>query len=138
MKIEARKFKEFLSDKGTTWNFHPPASSHMGGMWERGIKTVKDVLYSMRKGTVLTEFQLRTIFTEIEAIVNNRPLTHVIDSPDDFEALTPKHFLLGRFNATGEVCQDADGDESSRYLCVYAYVCFIWIWRDIALYRYIV
>ena len=72
MKIEARKFKEFSADKGTTWNFNAPASSHMGGVWERGIKTVKDVLYSMIKSTVLTEFQLRTKSTEIEAIVNNR------------------------------------------------------------------
>ena len=45
--------------------------------------------------------------------MNNRPLTHVSDSPDDFEALTPNHFLLGRFNTMGKVCQDADGDESN-------------------------
>ena len=113
LKIGARKVKEFWADKGATWNFKPPASPHMGWVWERGIKTVKDILYSMIKGTVLTEFQLCTIFTEIEAIVNNCPLTHVSDSPHDFQALTPNHFLLGRFNTIGEVCQDADGDESS-------------------------
>ena len=58
----------------------------------------------MIKGTALTESQLRTIITEIEAIVNNRSLTHVSDSPDDFEALTSNHFLQGRFSITGEVC----------------------------------
>ena len=104
MKIEARKAKEFSADKGTTWNFNPSASPHMGGVWERGIKTVKYVLYSMIKGTALTISQLCTIFTEIEAIVNNRSLTHVSDSPDDFEALTSNLFLLGRFSITGEVC----------------------------------
>ena len=114
LKIEARKVKEFSADKGTTWNFNPPASPHMGGVSKREIKTVKDVHYSMIKSTVLTELQLCTIFTEIEAIVNNRPLTHISDSPDDFEAFTPYHFLLGRFNTTDEVCQDANGDESSR------------------------
>ena len=114
MKIEARKVKEFSADKGTTRNFNPPASPHMSGVWERGIKSVKDVLYSMIKSALLTEFQLFTVFTEIEVNVNNRPLTHVSDSPDDFEALTPKHFVLGRFNATDEVCQDADSDESNR------------------------
>ena len=105
LEIEARKVKEFLADKGTTWNFNPPASPHMGGVWERGIKSVKYVLYSMIKNKVLTELQLCTIFTEIEAIVSNRPLTHFSDSPEDFEALTPNYFLLGRFNTTGEVCQ---------------------------------
>ena len=114
LKIEGKKVKEFSADKGTTWNFNPPVSPHMGGVWKRGIKTAKDVLYSMIKSTVLTEFQLCTIFTEIEVIVSSRPLTHVSDSPDDFEALTPNHFLLGRFNTTGELCQDADGDKSSQ------------------------
>ena len=114
LKFEARKVKEFSADRDTTWNFNPPASPHMGGVWERGIKTVKDILYSMIKGTVLTEFQLCTIFTEIEVIMNNRPMTHVSDSPNDFEALTPNHFLLGRFSTMGEVCHDANGDESSQ------------------------
>lgn len=68
----------------------------------------------MIKSTVLTEFQLCTIFTEIEAITNNHLLTHVNNSQDDFEALTLNSFLLERLNAVSEVCQDADGDESSR------------------------
>ena len=46
--------------------------------------------------------------------MNNRPLTHASDSPDDFVALNLNHFLLGRFNITGKVCQDADGDEYSQ------------------------
>ena len=114
MKLEARQVEEFSVDKGTSWNFIPPASPQMGRVWERGIKTVKDLLYSMIKSTVLTEFQLCTIFTEIDVIANNCPLTHVSDSPDVFEALTSNHFLPGRFNATGEVCQDAAGNESSQ------------------------
>lgn len=63
------------------------------------------------KITVLTEFQLRSFFTEIEAIVNNRLLTHGSDT--DFETFNPKHFLLGILNTTGEVCQNADVYESS-------------------------
>lgn len=66
----------------------------------------------MIKVTVQTEFQLRSFFTEIEAIVNNRPLTHASDT--DFETLNPNHFLLGRLNTTGEVCQNVDVYESSR------------------------
>ena len=65
----------------------------------------------MIKITVLTEFQLRSFFTEIEAIVNNRLLTHGSDT--DFETFNPKHFLLGILNTTGEVCQNADVYESS-------------------------
>ena len=56
LKTEARKVEEFSADKGIIQNFNPPASPHMGGVLERGIKTVKEVLYSMIKSTVLTEF----------------------------------------------------------------------------------
>ena len=114
LKIETRKMSEFATKEGIIWDFNPPASPHMGGVWERAVRTVKNVMYSMIKNTVLTEFQLITILTEIESVVNNRPLTHVSDSPDDFEALTPNHFLIGRYNTSGAVIQDIDGDESSR------------------------
>ena len=51
------------------------------------------VMFSMIKNT---DFQLMTIFTEIEAIVNNQTLTYVSDNPDDLELLTLNHLLLGR------------------------------------------
>ena len=34
--------------------------------------------------------------TEIEAVMNDRPLTHVSSSIDDLEPLTPSHLLYGR------------------------------------------
>jgi len=39
---------------------------------------------------------LDTVFCEVEAVVNGRPITAVSDSPNDFEALTPNHLLLLR------------------------------------------
>lgn len=46
-----------------------------------------------------------TIFRETGAIVKIESLVHIRDSPDVFEALKPKHYLLGRYNATGTVVQ---------------------------------
>ena len=45
---------------------------------------------------VLPEETLHTVLVETEAIVNSRPLTPVSDDSNDYEALTPNHFLVGR------------------------------------------
>ena len=85
----------------------------MGGIWEKIIRAVKKIMFSIIKNTVLTDFELMTIFTDIEVIVNNRPLTYVSDNPDDHEPLTPNHLLLGRYNG-GAVIKEPDEDISSR------------------------
>jgi hypothetical protein len=69
----------------------------MGGVWERMIRSVKNVLKAtMRRASRLTDEPLVTIFCEVEAIVNSRPLTAVSDDVNDLEALTPNHLLLLR------------------------------------------
>ena len=79
LNISTKAVDEFATNEGITWNFNPPASPHMGGIWERIIKSTKRALYNIIKGTVLTDFQLMTTFTEIENILNNRPMTYVSD-----------------------------------------------------------
>ena len=98
LNISTKAVDESATNEGITWNFNPPASPHMGGIWERIIRSTKRVLYNIIKGTVLTDFQLMTTFTEIENILNSRPMTYVSDDSNDLEPLTPNHFLIGRYN----------------------------------------
>ena len=42
------------------------------------------------------EDSLSTFITEIESVLNSRPLTSVTDDPNDYNVLTPSHFILGR------------------------------------------
>ena len=85
---------------------------HMGGIWEGIIRTVKIVVFSLVKSTVLTDYQLMSIFTQIEAIVNNRPLTYVSDNPNTLEPLTPNYPVIGRYN-NDLFTEENDGDISS-------------------------
>ena len=69
-------------------------ASHMGGVWERQVRTVRKVMNSILREQVLDVERLITVFTEAEPIVNSRPITLVSDNPKDREALTPNHLLL--------------------------------------------
>ena len=68
----------------------------------------------MLKDNRVTDFQLTTILTEVEGLVNSRPLTPVSDSINDFEALTPNHFLIGRANANLPFSVSFETDMCSR------------------------
>lgn len=78
------------------WHFNPPHASHMGGMWERLIRTVRKVLIGILGKARLTDEVLRTVLCEAENIVNGRPITRVSDDVNDLSALTPNHLLLLR------------------------------------------
>ena len=42
------KVKALLLQKEIKWEFNPPAPSHMGGIWERKIRSVRKVLNPQR------------------------------------------------------------------------------------------
>ena len=73
-----------------------PAASHMGGVWERQIRTVRSVLFSLlaSNGRQLDNESLQTLMCEVESIVNSRPLTvNQLADPDSPAPLTPNHLL---------------------------------------------
>ena len=68
----------------------------MGGVWERQIRTARNVLSILldRCGSQLNDESLQTFMTEVEAVVNSRPLTvENLTSPDALEPLSPNHLL---------------------------------------------
>lgn len=89
--------KEFVTSE-TTWLFNPPASPHMGGSWERLVRSVKTNLLAICPAHKLSDETLRNLLAEVELTVNSRPLTHVPVDDESAEALTPNHFLLGSSN----------------------------------------
>ena len=73
-----------------------PYASHLGGTWERVIRTVRSALETplLNAGTQLDDEAFRTFMTEAQCIVNSRPLsTDDLNDPEAPEPLTPSHLL---------------------------------------------
>ncbi len=99
--MKNEKLRQFLLHHGADIEFRMnfPSSSHMGGVWERQIRTVRSVLTPMlaRSGSQLDDDSLRTLFYEVMNIVNNRPLTTDTLSDESSPApLTPNHLLTSK------------------------------------------
>ena len=112
--LDRNKLKSFAASRGIEWNFNPPSAPHMGGVWERLVRSVKEVMTGLLKEKVLTDPQLATLLTEVESILNNRPLTHISTDSEDLEALTPNHILLGLHKQWGFVTDVDKKDVTSR------------------------
>ena len=65
----------------------------MGSSWERMIKTLKSVLYKSIGRRRIEYFQLASLITEIQNMINSRPLTYRDDDVSNFDIITPNSFL---------------------------------------------
>ena len=79
--------------KGIQWEFNPPNSPHRGGVWERVVGLFKKHLAGMMAGDAPQFDVFNTMVTEVEGILNRRPLTQISTDSKDVEALTPNHIL---------------------------------------------
>lgn len=91
----ANDILNFASNENIKFSFIPPYSPHFGGLWEAGVKSFK---YHLRRvGNVnLTYEEFSTLLTQIEALLNSRPMYPMSSDPNDLLPLTPAHFLIGR------------------------------------------
>ncbi|XP_062704047.1 uncharacterized protein LOC134286450 [Aedes albopictus] len=78
----------------TQWRFNPPAAPHMGGSWERMVRSVKCALASLSVERKPNEEVLGTLLVEAESMVNSRPLTYMPLQTSEHAALTPNCFLM--------------------------------------------
>lgn len=84
-----------LAVRGTQWKFNTPCDPSAGGVWERNIRTAKDILRSLLHQQTPRHEVLVTLLAEVERIMNSTPIVGVATDSADDEPLTPYHFLIG-------------------------------------------
>ena len=65
----------------------------------------------------------------VEHVLNAGPPTCASSDPDDFEALTPNHFLLGRASVSLLVGVVKPDDFNHRRVCRQSQSNVSWIWK---------
>lgn len=89
------KLQDFAVSHSIKFHFNPPAAPHQGSIWESAIKSVKHHLRRVMGTHTLTLSQFMTLTSQVEAILNSRPLTSLSNDPNNLNPLTLGHFLIG-------------------------------------------
>ena len=99
--------RNIFSGNHVEWTYNLERAPWWGGVFERMVGLMKKCLKKIVGQAVLTQDELLTTITEVEAILNSRPISY-ISTEDIEEPLTPSHLIIGR-----RICNLPDITESS-------------------------
>ena len=89
------RVKEFSESMRVSWKFNLQLSPWQGGHYERMVRSIKRCLRKVLGNSLISFDELATIVTEVECILNSRPLSYMYDELGG-EVLTPSHLFVGR------------------------------------------
>ena len=95
-KIDPNVVEEKLASQGVSWKFITERASHRGGHWERVCRQLKEPLRKVLGRAFLNYTEMLTVLTDIEALINSRPLTYIGDDIRDGRVITPALLAIGR------------------------------------------
>ncbi|XP_058828387.1 uncharacterized protein LOC131688231 [Topomyia yanbarensis] len=91
-----QRIEQFCHTREIEWHFIPPDAPEFGGLWEAAVKSAKTHLKRIVGNVKLNFEEFSTVLTEIEAVLNSRPLLAVSNDSADPLVITPAHYLIGR------------------------------------------
>ncbi|XP_006814415.1 uncharacterized protein LOC102802616 [Saccoglossus kowalevskii] len=94
--VDTPEIREYSATHRVQWTFIPKKAPWFGGFWERLIGLTKNAIKKTLGRSLISFDELSTVVTEIETVLNDRPLTYVSSNLDDNVGLTPNHLLHGR------------------------------------------
>jgi hypothetical protein len=94
--LKTESVKHYLANKQIQWHFMPKRAPWFWGFYERLIGLTKTTLKKVLGHACVNLDELSTVLTEIEAVINDRPLTYVASAPGEVVPLTPAHLVSGR------------------------------------------
>ena len=93
--FKGRALKQFNAKQGMKWRYNLSQAPWWGGLFEHLIRSIKRCLIKSVMKMKLTYEELITVTSEVEAVVNSRPLTYIYEDEVE-EVLTPSHLYCGR------------------------------------------
>ena len=91
------KVRKMTTAHGVSWHFIPARSPHCGGIWESGIRRMKEELRKTLHHFTPTAAEFNHLLITAEAVLNSRPLLPIsLEEADGAQVITPGHFLIGR------------------------------------------
>jgi len=112
---EIKNICDYLSHRHVKWTFIPKRAPWFGGFYERLIGVTKTSLKKTLGKQLVSLDELITLITELEAVINDRPISYTSTGLDEPEALTPSMLLHGRklcplpqLDITDEEVEDPD------------------------------
>ena len=85
----------YFSEHKIRWRFNLEKAPWWDGFFERLVKSTKRCLRKLLRNAKLNYEELFTVMTEVEAVLNSRPLTYMY-SEDIETLLTPSHLVMGK------------------------------------------